>query len=372
MNKNNVLQIDEKYMSRALELARKGEGFVEPNPMVGAVVVKNDTIIAEGFHAKYGEAHAERVALQNCATDTNGATLYVTLEPCSHFGKTPPCTDLLIEKKIAKVVIGSLDPNPKVDGIKILKENGIEVVTGVLGKECNKLNEVFFHYIKTGLPFCVLKYAMTIDGKIATKTGKSKWITGENARTHVHKTRAKYSAIMVGVGTVLADDPLLTCRLNTKNHTNPVRIICDTHLRTPLTSQIVQTAKEVRTIFAVSEIDKTSSFEARKCQLKEMCCEIAEIPEKDGRIDIYALMKRIGQMEISSVLIEGGSELHWSALSAGVVQKVQCYIAPKIFGGTAKSPVSGLGIDNIDGAFKLKELVLTQIDEDFLLEGYIE
>ena len=225
---------DTEYMKIALELAKKGCGFVNPNPMVGAVIVKGDEMIGMGYHEKYGNLHAERNAILSCKKSPKGATLYVTLEPCCHYGKTPPCTEAIIESGISKVVIGSSDPNPLVQGqgVNILRNNGIKVIENVLKEECDEINKAFFHYIKTKTPYVVMKYAMTIDGKIATYTGKSKWVTGEEARQNVHKDRHKYSAIMVGVGTVLADNPMLNCRI--EECKNPIRIICDTNLRTPI------------------------------------------------------------------------------------------------------------------------------------------
>ncbi len=245
-----LLMDDKAYMGRAIELAKRGTGWTSPNPLVGAVIVKNGRIIGEGWHHRYGDLHAERDALKNCTEDPAGATIYVTLEPCCHHGKQPPCTDALIEAGVRKVVLGSGDPNPLVagQGLRILREHGIEVVEGVLEKECLAINDVFFHYITTGLPFVALKYAMTMDGKIACYTGESKWVTGEKAREHVQALRNRYRGIMVGVGTVLADDPMLNCRM--PGGRSPVRIICDSHLRTPLNANVVQTAGEYETIIA--------------------------------------------------------------------------------------------------------------------------
>ena len=241
---------DEYYMRRAIALAQKGEGQVSPNPLVGAVIVKDGKIIGEGYHEHYGQPHAERNALANCIQSPEGATIYVTLEPCCHHGKQPPCTDALLAAGIRRVVIGSKDPNPLVHGkgIRILREHGVEVTEQVLQDECDEMNEVFFHYIQTKLPFVILKYAMTLDGKIATYTGASRWVTGEAARAHVHRMRNRYHAIMVGVGTVLADDPMLNVRV--EGWKSPVRIVCDSSLRIPLDSQIVRSAKEYRTIVA--------------------------------------------------------------------------------------------------------------------------
>ena len=317
---------DQDYMKIAMELAQKGKGRVNPNPLVGAVIVKDEEIIGRGYHQAYGEAHAEPNALTDCVRSPQGATLYVTLEPCSHQGKTPSCTETIIGNKIHRVVIGSEDPNPLVKGIEILKENGVEVVTGVLQKECEEMNRVFFHYIKTGKPYILMKYAMTLDGKIATRSGKSKWITGEEAREAVHQTRNDYSGIMVGVNTVLKDNPLLTCRI--KGGRNPNRIICDTHLRTPLSSRVVETARYIPTYLATCCGD-----EKKIKRFKIMGVKILEIPEDKGYLNLDMLMKKLGTEGIDSILLEGGGTLNFSALKAGIVNALQVYLAPKIFGG---------------------------------------
>lgn len=358
---------DLQYMKIAIELAKKGCGHVNPNPMVGAVIVKDNEIIGEGYHEKYGEFHAERNAITNCKNSPKGATIYVTLEPCCHYGKTPPCTEAIIESGISRVVVGSLDPNPLVagKGIKILRDNGIDVVENVLKEKCDKLNEVFFNYIKTEKPYIVMKYAMTMDGKIATYSGKSKWITGEEARYKVHEDRNRYSGIMVGVGTVLEDDPMLNCRVD--GGKNPVRIICDTNLRTPITSQIIKTAKEIPTIIAICSTDAYRQEEYIKYG-----CKIITVPKKGNHLDLNVLMQMLGKEKIDSILLEGGGMLNWSALNSGIVSKVQTYIAPKIFGGiNAKSPVGGLGVENPQQSFYLKNSVVTTIGEDILIESEV-
>lgn len=359
---------DQDYMKIALKLAEKGTGAVNPNPLVGAVIVKNDTIIGQGWHQKYGGLHAERNALADCKESPKDAVIYVTLEPCCHYGKTPPCTEAIIESGIKKVVIGSGDPNPKVagKGIEILRNAGIEVVTGVLEEECNKLNEVFFHYIKTGTPYVIMKYAMTMDGKIATVTGASQWITGETARENVQKDRNRYTAIMAGVGTVLADDPMLTCRL--EQGRNPIRIICDTNLKTPLDSNIVKTAHDIKTILATADREE----EKRKPYL-DAGCEIITLPLKEGHIDLNALMAELGKRNIDGILLEGGGTLNFSALKSGIVQKVQTYIAPKIFGGAgAKTPVEGAGIERVEDNWRLVRSRVQSIGEDILIESEVE
>lgn len=358
---------DRDYMIRALELAGKGVGAVSPNPLVGAVIVKNGHVIGEGWHKQLGGPHAERNALAACSGSPRGADLYVNLEPCCHFGKTPPCTEAIIESGIRRVVVGTADPNPKVrgKGIRMLRENGIRVETGVLKEECEELNRVFFHFIKFGTPYVVMKYAMTMDGKIATTTGKSKWITGENARERVHEDRGRYSSVMAGVGTVLSDNPLLTCRK--PGGRNPVRIICDTRLRTPLTSQVIKTAGEVPTVIATGCQDE----EALK-PYRVAGCDILVLPVSDGSIDLRRLMEKLGGAGIDSVLLEGGGTLNWSALKSGIVNRVQAYIAPKIFGGReAVSPVGGEGVEAPGLSFLLAKPVITRIGEDILIESEV-
>ncbi len=355
-----------EYMRLAIQLARQGSGWVNPNPMVGAILVKDGKIIGQGYHKKYGERHAEQNALANCQTSTAGATLYVTMEPCCHHGRTPPCTESIIESGISRVVVGSSDPNPLVSGkgIAILYSHGIEVVENVAKNECDKLNESFFHYIQNRTPYVIMKYAMTMDGKIATRTGKSQWITGSASLRRVHEDRHRYSAVMVGVGTVITDDPMLTCRL--ENSRNPLRIICDTGLRTPQQSKIVTTSDIAPTLIATAITDTN-----RHQPYLDAGCEIMVLPQKDNHIDLNTLLKSLGKKQIDSLLLEGGSTLNWSALQSGIVNKVQAYIAPKLFGGSGKTPVDGLGVDCPEGAFLLSKPVITQVDEDVLLESEV-
>ncbi len=362
---------DAEYMREALSLAEKGMGFVNPNPMVGAVIVKHGRIIGRGWHQKYGELHAERIAFANCKEDCSGAELYVTLEPCCHYGKTPPCTEAVIERKIKRVVIGSYDPNPLVSGkgIRILREHGIEVTEGVLKEECDRLNEIFMHYITTGTPFVTMKYAASMDGKIACYTGESKWITSEAARHQVQLERLRHSAVMTGIGTVLADDPMLTCRL--ENSTSPVRIICDTHLRIPVNCNIVRTSQEFPTIIVTCSDDNS-----KKSELCSKGCFIMNVNEADGHADLKHFIKSLSDYEyrkIDSILLEGGAELNWSALRAGIVNKVQSYFAPKILGGrNALSPVGGQGVPCPDDAFTLTDSKVKQLGNDFLIESRVK
>ncbi len=357
---------DEEYMRIALDLARQAEGHTSPNPMVGCVVVRDDHIIARGYHERYGEYHAERNALTRCTEDVTGATMYVTLEPCCHYGKTPPCTDIIIERGISKVCVGSMDPNPKVAGrgVQILRDHGIEVVTGVCEEECLALNEVFFHYITTGKPYVVMKYAMTLDGKIATATGDSKWVTEDEARRHVHMLRNKYKAILVGIGTVLADDPMLNCRI--PGGVDPIRIVCDSHLRIPTDAQIVKTADQIPTMifYADGEDQKIAKLERAGVELIQK--------GKDGRVDLAGVMHELGLRQIDSVLVEGGAGIHGTVLKSGLADKVYCYIAPKLIGGVdAPSPVGGAGYDLMSEAIELYHIETISLGKDICISGNI-
>ena len=353
---------DQDYMKRAIELAKKGEGWTNPNPMVGAVIVKDGRIIGEGYHVRCGELHAERNAIASLTESAEGATLYVTLEPCCHYGKTPPCTEAILEQKIKKVVIGSRDPNPKVagKGAKILRDAGVAVVEDFMKDKCDELNPIFFHYITTKTPYVVMKYAMTLDGKIATKTGASKWITQEAARREVQYMRHRYMGIMVGIGTVLADDPMLNVRV--EGLKSPVRIICDSKLRIPLDSQIVKSAEKYRTIVAYA--DQKNTEEKIKI-LHTMGVETIYCPDEKNQIDLKKLMTDLGSKGIDSILLEGGGTLNDSALRAGIVKEVQAFVAPKLFGGVAgKTPVEGIGVEFPSEAVELKYTDICQIGED--------
>lgn len=365
---------EEQFMKRAIELAKQGSGWTAPNPLVGAVVVKNGRVIGEGYHRKYGELHAERNALAACSEDPAGATLYVTLEPCCHYGKTPPCTEIIIEKKIAKVVIGSRDPNPKVagKGARILREHGIEVVEDYMREACDALNPVFFHYITTKTPYVVLKFAMTLDGKIATRTGASKWITGEAARNHVHQLRGRYAGILAGIGTVLADDPMLNCRIDGAHQ--PLRIILDSQLRIPMGSRLVRSAKEYPLLIVCNESTRDREEGANRIQkLEEAGAKVWTLPEKNGHPDLNVLMQRLGEEKIDSVLIEGGGTVNEAALKAHIVHHVYAYIAPKIFGGEdAKTPVEGSGIRLPQECANLRLTKITVLLNDMLLEYDVE
>ena len=359
---------DREYMRRAIELAKAGEGWAHPNPMVGAVIVKDGRIIGEGYHRKCGELHAERNAIAALTEPADGATIYVTLEPCCHYGKTPPCTEAIIENRISRVVIGSRDPNPLVSGkgARILREAGIEVNEDFLREECDAINPVFFHYITTKTPYIIMKYAMTADGKIATKAGASKWITGEEARNEVHRIRHACMGIMAGIGTVLADDPLLNCRLEyaPAGACQPIRIICDSKLRIPYDSQICRTADVYETIVACADPEDGEKVS----QLQKLGITVLNLPERStSRVDLRKLMEHLGERGIDSVLLEGGGDLNDSALRAGIVNEVRAFIAPKIFGGAAKSPAQGTGVERPAEAFPMELIGIEHFGEDIML-----
>ncbi|MBF8984372.1 bifunctional diaminohydroxyphosphoribosylaminopyrimidine deaminase/5-amino-6-(5-phosphoribosylamino)uracil reductase RibD [Lutibacter sp. B2] len=363
--------MNEKYMKRAVELSKLGAGYTNPNPLVGAVIVKEDRIIAEGYHEEYGKEHAEINAFKNAKEDVEGSTMYVTLEPCSHYGKTPPCADEIVKRGISKVIIGMKDPNPLVagKGIEILRKNGIEVIAGIEEDEIKKINEIFIKYITTKTPFCILKTAMTLDGKIASKTGDSKWISNEMSRRYVHKLRHRVSGIMVGIGTVLADDPSLTTRLEEGNRIDPTRIIVDTKARIPLEAKVLNLDSKAPTIIATTEKAPKDKIKA----LKEKGAEVIITPLKNDQVDLKELMKILGDKNIDSILIEGGSTLNYEALNAGLVDKVISFIAPKIIGGrSAKTPVGGDGIEYMKDAFTLSNIEILRFKEDLMIEGYIE
>lgn len=351
------------YMRRAIALARRGIGFTNPNPLVGAVIVKDGKIIGEGWHAKYGDLHAERNALKHCTEDPSHATMYVTLEPCCHHGKQPPCTEVVLASGISTVYIGSRDPNPLVSGkgVALLREHGVKVVTDFLRSECDALNPIFFHYITTKMPYVILKYAMTADGKIACAGGASKWVTGEAARHHVQLTRKRVSAICIGIGTVLSDDPMLNCRCDNPSH--PVRVVLDTHLRLPLDCRLVQTAHEIPVIVFCHDPDP------KKCQqLEDKGVTVLEAPLLGKHISIRECLSILGQRSIDSVLIEGGAQIHASALQAGCAQLVQVYLAPKLFGGDGLSPIGAMGITDPAQSILLSPPQITRLGEDILLE----
>jgi diaminohydroxyphosphoribosylaminopyrimidine deaminase/5-amino-6-(5-phosphoribosylamino)uracil reductase len=358
-------------MQQAMDLAIRAQGRTNPNPMVGAVIVKDGQVIGTGYHKQAGTPHAEVHALNAAGAQALGATLYVTLEPCSHFGKTPPCADALIRAGIKRVVVATSDPNPQVagKGIGKLRQAGIEVDLGVLQHEAACLNEVFFKYIQTGLPFVALKTAMTLDGKIASRSGDSQWITGDDSRHYVHQLRNIYEAILVGIGTLLKDDPRLNTRLEIENTRDPVRIIIDTNLDLPPASNIARTSHEQRTlVFCSTNINKE-----RKGRLEDLGIEIIRLDIDSDLIPLETVIKILGKMGICSLLVEGGGEINAYLLQHQLIDKVYWFLAPKIIGGRqAPSPIGGQGIELMKDALELKTMEIKRFARDFLITGYFK
>lgn len=361
------------FMHQAMALAQKGEGAVNPNPMVGALVVVDGHIVAQGYHARYGDLHAERNAFADADSrqvDCTGATMYVTLEPCCHHGHQPPCTDAVIAHRIGRVVVGLLDPNPLVagNGIRLLLEAGIEVdvvdESSELSHQLRLQNRVFLRYITSHRPWIAAKYAMTLDGKVCTRTGDSRWISGPEARLHVHRLRKALSAILCGSGTVLADDPMLTTRLaDDPDARNPIRIVMDRRLRIPLDSRLVQTARDYRTI-VIHDEDADSE---KVCLLNAMGVETWNCPSLDG------FMERAGRERIDSILLEGGGTLCEAFLRQGLIDEVYAFVAPKLIGGSsAKTPVEGVGLELMADAIQLHDLSVEQVAGDILVHGYVK
>ncbi|WP_457552991.1 bifunctional diaminohydroxyphosphoribosylaminopyrimidine deaminase/5-amino-6-(5-phosphoribosylamino)uracil reductase RibD [Desulfobacula sp.] len=363
---------DHDYMQQALSLAREAIGFTSPNPCVGAVVVKKNKVVGKGFHRAAGLAHAEVEALDDAGLQAKDATLYVTLEPCNHFGKTPPCTHKIIHSGIKKVVVGCKDPNPFVSGggIAYLKDNGIEVFSGVCEKEAKQLIEAFTWYTQNNKkPFVILKCAATLDGRIATSTGDSKWITNEKSRGVVHKIRHEVDAILIGSGTLHSDNPSLTSRIQDFQTKDPLRIVLDTHLSINENAIVLTQESKARTLIVTGP---GCSGEKKK-MLTKAGAQILEISLKEDRLDLNELMLKLGQMSILSLLIEGGSRLAGSVLKAGIVNKVMFFLAPKFLGGSDGIPVfEGKGPAFIKGAFELKDVEVTQFDNDILVQGYLK
>lgn len=357
------------FMARALELAAQAKGRTSPNPMVGALVVKDGRVLAAGYHQKAGTPHAEVIALEQAGPAARGATLYVTLEPCSHFGRTPPCVNKIIAAGIKEVVVAMVDPNPQVNGrgIKMLREAGIKVTVGVLQKEAEKLNEAFIKYITTRRPFVALKWAMTLDGKIATVTGDAKWISNSVSRAYVHRLRDEYDAILVGINTVLRDNPSLTTRLAGKKGKDPLRIILDSSLRVPLDANVVNLESPAPTIICcAAKADKE-----KISRLEEKGVIIWQLPGSAGRLDLNSLLDRLGEREVTSLLVEGGGTVIESFLRQRLTDKLYCFIAPKIVGGElAKTPVEGEGVQSMAEAYQLTELNFENMAGDLLVTGY--
>lgn len=361
---------DLTFMQMAIQLAKGGLGYTTPNPLVGAVLVKEGAVIGQGYHQYFGGPHAEINALSQVTIDPEGATLFVNLEPCSHHGKTPPCVEAIIAHKIKRVVVAMEDPNPMVSGrgIARLRAEGIEVTLGVMAEEAKKLNEIFIHYITTGLPFCLLKTAMSLDGKIATVAGESKWISNASSRHVTHHLRRQFSAILVGIGTILTDDPALTTRLDDHINADPHRIIVDTTCRIPLSARVLSVGSSAKTIIATTHLADVKKVEA----LKLMGADVIQLPHTTEGVDLKALMAYLGQIAIDSVLIEGGSQLNFSALKDGIVDKICAFIAPMIIGGSsAKTPVGGHGFQNLSDSTRLSDMTLSLLDGDLRIDAYI-
>lgn len=371
MNRKNgdFLSYDEKYMRLAMQLAGNAIGRTSPNPLVGAVIVKDNRVVGCGWHRKAGTPHAEVHALNQAGELAQGADVYVTLEPCAHYGKTPPCAKALVEAKVKNIYGGLLDVNPKVagKGFKILEDAGIHVEYGFLQDELRKQNEVFFKWIEHKKPFVVLKAAMTLDGKIATATGQSKWITNETSRAYGYKLRDIYDGIMVGINTVIEDNPMLTARVD--GGKNPIRIVVDSSLKIDINANVVQD-KSAKTIVATT--DKADKDKILKLQAQDVDVIVVDKDEND-KVDIEKLLDILGQQNICSILVEGGATLSGSFVAKKLVDKVYFFIAPKIVGGKeAKTPVAGTGILNLQEALALKDIQIEKLEEDILIIGRVD
>lgn len=371
MNRKNgdFLSYDEKYMKLAMQLAENAIGRTSPNPLVGAVIVKDNRVVGCGWHRKAGTPHAEVHALNQAGELAQGADVYVTLEPCAHYGKTPPCAKALVEAKVKNVYGGLLDVNPKVagKGFKILEDAGIHVEYGFLQDELRKQNEVFFKWIEHKKPFVVLKAAMTLDGKIATATGQSKWITNETSRAYGYKLRDIYDGIMVGINTVIEDNPMLTARVD--GGKNPIRIVVDSSLKIDINANVVQD-KSAKTIIATT--DKADKDKILKLQAQDVDVIVVD-KDKNDKVDIEKLLDILGQQNICSILVEGGATLSGSFVAKKLVDKVDFFIAPKIVGGKeAKTPVAGTGILNLQEALALKDIQIEKLEEDILIIGRVD
>jgi len=362
-------QDDRRFMRRALRLARRGLGRSSPNPAVGAVVVKNGRVIGEGYHAKYGAPHAEVHALAAAGAEAKGAAIYVTLEPCHHQGKTPPCTRAILAAGLARVLYGASDPNPKVagGGGDFLAAQGIEVRPGILRLECQREHRFFFKHVTTGRPYVVLKTAATLDGRTAAHTGDSRWVTGEKARRHAHRMRAWLDAICVGSGTALADDPQLTCRL--RGGRDPLRVVVDSKLRLPPTAKVLDKASTARCLVACGP----KAPAQRRAALEKAGAEVLVLPQGPaGGLDLAALLAELGRRGVTSLLLEGGAGLAWGFLSAGLVDEVAYFYAPKLIGGVAApGMIGGQGFAIMNQAVSLEPPRLRRLGEDILLQARV-
>jgi diaminohydroxyphosphoribosylaminopyrimidine deaminase/5-amino-6-(5-phosphoribosylamino)uracil reductase len=359
----------EFFMKKALALAKRGQGYTSPNPMVGAVIVKDGEVKGKGYHQSVGQAHAEVNAIEDAGAQTKGATLYVNLEPCNHTGRTPPCTRKILEAGIKRVVVAMEDPNTIAGGgCVFLKQRGIEVLTGICENQARRLNEAFVKYVNTKNPFVIIKCAATLDGRIATRTGDSRWVTGEKARRYVHRLRHAVDAILVGIGTIHADNPNLTTRLGSKKGVDPVRIVLDTHLSISPDARILKLDSNSDTILITGS---TVSEDKKKKVVKKGVRQIVQ-PLKDGQIDLKPLMVQLGSMGITSLLVEGGSRVIASAFRCGIVDKALFFYAPKILGGDDGIPICrGPGPQLMKDCIRVKNIRVQRFDDDVLIEGYI-
>jgi diaminohydroxyphosphoribosylaminopyrimidine deaminase/5-amino-6-(5-phosphoribosylamino)uracil reductase len=365
-----MAESDEKYMQQALDLAIQGRGKVNPNPLVGAVVVADGNVVGRGFHEKFGEAHAEVKALTEAGEKARDATLYVNLEPCSHYGKTPPCALTIIKSGISKVVAAIKDPNPLVSGkgIECLREAGIEVVTGICDAKALELNRVFIKFIQTEKPYVILKAAMTLDGKITASNGQPGKISSKQASDYVHALRNEFKGIMVGVNTVILDDPILTTRMESSARRNPVRIVVDSKGRIPLNARLLADGRSNPVIIASTYLFS----EQKKFKLEALGHQVISLPDINGRVDLQALMVVLGSQNIDGILLEGGGILNEAALKAGIVDEVQILINPVLVGGNqAVTPIEGVGFGTVENAIKLKKIELSRIGGDILIKGKI-
>lgn len=369
---------DHLFMSQALDLARRGAGHTSPNPMVGAVVVRDGQVVGTGYHQRAGTPHAEVHALRSAGESARGATLYVTLEPCNHHGRTPPCTEAILAAGVRRVVTAVTDPNPRVTGGGLirLRQSGLEITTGILEEEARRLNEAFFKYVTTRRPFWIAKYAMTLDGRIATSSGTSRWVTGEEARHHVHTQRAQADAVLAGVGTILTDDPLLTARPPQGAARQPVRVVVDSRLRTPPGARILAdpASRGAPLWFATTEQAPAERRDAllQAAARNEVPAEVVVVPSREGRVSLAALAEELARREVVSVLAEGGAGIHASALEAGLADKLFCYVAPKLVGGyMAPGPVGGAGVAQMAEAWPVKDLTWEVLGRDLLFTGYL-
>lgn len=361
---------DTHYMKMALALAEKGRGHTSPNPLVGAVAVKDDTIVGKGWHKAAGGPHAEVNALDEAGSRARGGTLYVTLEPCNHQGRTPPCTERIIAAGLQRVVIATADPNPSVTGggADYLRAKGISVSTGICDEAARRQNEAFFKFVRTGRPFVILKCAATLDGRIATRTGDSKWVTGPAARRFVHQLRHASDAIMVGVGTVKADNPSLTTRLEDSQGTDPHRIILDTRLSIPEDAKVLQMESTSDTFIVFNH----ALDQEKAGRLADKGVRLIQVPLKDRWLDLPAVLERLGEKNMTSLLIEGGSRVMGSAIRSAIADKVHFFYAPKILGGDDGIPVcSGSGPEQMAGSVPIDDISVRRFDEDVLITGYI-